>query len=57
MEATRQAREQCGTVSGTPACKVDVRYIYQIFRNAPKELVFAAALFGFEFGFADPRVT
>jgi len=56
MEATRQAREQCGTVSEMPACKVDLRYIYQIFRNAPKELVFAAALFGFELASADPRV-
>ena len=56
METTRQAREQCGTDSGTPACKVEVRYIYQVFRNAPKELVFAAALFGFELASADPRV-
>jgi adenosine deaminase len=56
IESTRQAREHCGTASEAPACKVEVRYIYQIFRNAPKELVFAAALFGFELASADPRV-
>jgi adenosine deaminase len=56
METTRQARERCGTTSEAPACKVEVRYIYQVFRNAPKELVFAAALFGFELASADPRV-
>jgi adenosine deaminase len=56
IESTRQAREHCGTESAAPACKVEVRYIYQIFRNAPKELVFAAALFGFELASADPRV-
>ena len=56
METTRQSREHCGTESEAPACKVEVRYIYQVFRNAPKELVFAAALFGFELASADPRV-
>ena len=56
MDATRQAREHCGTESEAPACKVEVRYIYQVFRNSPKELVFAAALFGFELASADPRV-
>jgi len=56
MDATRRAREQCGTASEAPACKVEVRFIYQVFRNAPKELVFAAALFGFELASADPRV-
>ena len=56
MDATRQTREHCGTESETPACKVAVHYIYQVFRNSPKELVFAAALFGFELASADPRV-
>jgi adenosine deaminase len=56
MASTRQGREHCGTESEAPACKVEIRYIYQIFRNGPKELVFAAALFGFELASADPRV-
>jgi adenosine deaminase len=56
MEATRRARERCGSAGEAPACKVDVRFIYQVFRNAPKEVVFAAALFGFELAAADPRV-
>ena len=32
------------------------RYIYQVFRNTPKELVFAQMLFGFELASADPRI-
>ena len=32
------------------------RYIYQMFRNTPKELVFAQTLFGFELASADPRI-
>ena len=32
------------------------RYIYQVFRNTPKELVFAQTLFGFELAAADPRI-
>ena len=32
------------------------RYIYEVFRSTPKELVFAQALFGFELASADPRV-
>ena len=32
------------------------RYIYQVFRNTPKELVFAQTVFGFELAAADPRV-
>ncbi len=56
MDSARRAREHCGTASEAPACAVEGRFIYQVFRNAPKELVFAAALFGFELAAADPRV-
>ena len=33
-----------------------IRYIYEVFRSTPKDLVFAQALFGFELASADPRV-
>ena len=47
---------RCGEPDAAPACKVEARYIYQVFRNTPKELVFVKALFGFELASADPRV-
>ncbi len=55
-ESIRNAREHCGTPDAAPACKVETRYIYQVFRNTPKELVFAQTLFGFELASADPRI-
>jgi adenosine deaminase len=55
-EATRRQREHCGAADEQPACKVEARYIYQVLRGNPKELVFAQALLGFEVAKADPRV-
>jgi len=40
-EAMRKERERCGEPDGAPACKVELRYIFEVFRNTPKELVFA----------------
>ncbi len=51
-EARRRELEHCetGPPSGqtTPACRVTVRYIYQVLRAFPPEQVFAQALLGFE---------
>jgi adenosine deaminase len=47
-EATRQRREDCGKFYEHAACKVLVRYIYQVNRDAPKNMVFAQALLGFD---------
>jgi adenosine deaminase len=55
-EAKRNELGNCGKPEGAPACKVELRYIYEVFRNTPKELVFAQALFGFELAAADARV-
>lgn len=55
-EAKRRALGRCGEPGEAPGCKVELRYIYEVFRNTPKELVFAQALFGFELAAADPRV-
>lgn len=55
-ESVRRQRGRCGEPDETPACKVETRYIYQVFRNTPKELVFAQTVFGFELASADPRV-
>ncbi|MGH6737355.1 MAG: adenosine deaminase family protein [Methyloceanibacter sp.] len=55
-EATRNARGDCEALEASPACNVELRYIYEVFRSTPKELVFAQALFGFMLAAADPRV-
>jgi adenosine deaminase len=46
--AARDKLEHCGTSQATPACHVKVRFIYQILRGMPKEIVFAQTLLGFE---------
>jgi adenosine deaminase len=56
IEAARREREHCGQPNATPACKVEVRFIYQVLRGLPKEVVFAQILLGFELASTDPRV-
>jgi hypothetical protein len=48
-ETVRAERGRCGKPDEAPGCKVKTRYIYQVFRNTPKELVFAQTLFAFEY--------
>jgi adenosine deaminase len=47
-EAQRRQLEHCGTPQAAPACKVEIRYIYQVLRGWAPEQVFAQALLGFE---------
>jgi adenosine deaminase len=47
-EELRRDIEHCGTPQATPACKVTVRYIYQVLRGYSPEQVFAQTLLGFE---------
>ena len=47
-EAQRLTLERCGAPQATPACHVEVRYIYQVLRGFAPEQVFAQALLGFE---------
>lgn len=56
IEATRNQREHCGQADAAPACKVQIRYLYQILRGFPKEQVFAQTLLGFEVASVDSRV-
>jgi adenosine deaminase len=44
----RDKLENCKTPQAAPACQVEVRFIYQVLRGAPKEQVFAQTLLGFE---------
>jgi adenosine deaminase len=47
-EAGRKQLEHCGTAQATPACAVEIRYIYQVLRGFSPEQVFAQTLLGFE---------
>jgi adenosine deaminase len=55
MEEQRRATLNCSSTD-SPACRVEVRYIYQVLRAFPKEQVFAQVLAGFMLASADPRV-
>ena len=48
VEARRRELEHCDTSTASPACKVEVRFIYQVLRENPPEQVFAQTLLGFE---------
>jgi adenosine deaminase len=47
-EARRRELERCGTQQAATACKVEIRYIYQVLRAFAPEQVFAQTLLGFE---------
>jgi adenosine deaminase len=55
-ENGRRQLEHCGKADAAAACRVEIRYLYQVLRGFPKEQVFAQALLGFETASADPRV-
>jgi adenosine deaminase len=55
-ENLRRTRERCGRTDEAAACKVQIRYVYQVLRGFPKEQVFAQTLLGFEIATTDPRV-
>jgi hypothetical protein len=46
---------KCGTADAAPGCDVTVRYLYQVLRGLPHEIVFAQILLGFELASTDPR--
>ena len=46
--ALRKKMEHCDSPQATPACQVEVRFIYQVLRGFPKQQVFAQTLLGFE---------
>ncbi len=52
-----RAREilKCGTPDAAPGCSVTVRYLYQVLRGLPHEVVFTQILLGFELASSDPR--
>ena len=46
---------KCGQEQANPGCGVTVRYLYQVLRGQPREIVFAQMLAGFELADTDPR--
>ena len=46
---------KCGTPDAEPGCDVTVRYLYQVLRGRPHEVVFAQILLGFELASSDSR--
>jgi adenosine deaminase len=52
-EAGRREREHCGKPDAVAACNVEIRFLYQVLRGLPKEIVFAQTLLGFETASAD----
>jgi adenosine deaminase len=54
-ESARRAVEHCGQPQEAPACKITIRYLYQVLRGFSKQQVFAQTLLGFEVASIDPR--
>ncbi len=55
-EAQRLQIEHCGESKRAPACQVQIRFLYQVLRGLPKQIVFAQTVLGFETASADPSV-
>jgi adenosine deaminase len=55
-EAGRRQLEQCGQANESAACRVQIRYIYQVLRAFSPEQVFAQTLLGFEAAAVDQRI-
>jgi len=57
-EAEAREREllHCGARQADAGCRVTIRYIWQVARATPPEMVFAQMLAGFEIASHDPRV-
>jgi adenosine deaminase len=54
-EALRRKREHCDEKDAAAACAVQVRYLCQVLRGLPKQIVFAQTLLCFETASADRR--
>jgi adenosine deaminase len=54
-DADRAKREHCQQPDAAPACQVRIRYLYQVLRGFPKEIVFAQILLAFETASVDSR--
>jgi adenosine deaminase len=53
-EKTRRTALGCDTAPDSPACRVAVRYLFEVLRESPAQQVFAQALAGFRLAAVDP---
>lgn len=56
IEAAEKQIMHCDQPQADAGCAVQARYLYQVARGIPKEMVFAQLLTGFEMATRDPRV-
>jgi adenosine deaminase len=54
--ARRDQIEHCGRPDAAPACRVTVRFLYQVLRGFPPQEVFAQTVLAFEVASQDPNV-
>jgi hypothetical protein len=54
-ERIRNTDLHCAAADASPGCKVTQRYLFQVLRGLPKEIVYAQMLLGFELAMADSR--
>jgi hypothetical protein len=55
-DAKKKELLRCGQPQADSGCNVEVRFIYEVARGLPKEMVFAQILAGFEMASRNPRV-
>ncbi len=46
---------KCGTAAADPGCQVTQRFLFQVLRGLPRQIVFAQMLLGFELAQADKK--
>ena len=59
MKAAESARDKlldCGAAKADPGCQVPQRFLFQVARGKPKEVVFAQILSGFLMAGAEPNI-
>lgn len=56
IDADRNSREYCDTPQASAACKVQVRYLFQVLRAQTPAAVLVETLVGMELASADPQV-
>lgn len=54
-ELVRNERLHCGTAQPDAGCRIPQRYLFQVLRGLPRNVVFAQMIVGFELSGADPR--
>ena len=54
-EKIRNSQLKCSTFPGGAGCQVTQRYLFQVLRGLPQEIVYAQMLLGFELALADKR--